>query len=225
MPRRSPGRCRSRPPRRQALTARVDALARAGLAEAYREPDKAARHDKVDAVRQQMAETLAAEGLDAEKAKAAVPRSGSRHRPQRHPRHRHAHRRPRHQDGAADHRRGRRAAARARFGAVHPRRDAGVLRRHARHRAGRADHRRARGRVPRALHAALQFPAVFGGRGRPHGLAGPPRDRPRQAGLARDPSAAAGEGEVPLHAARRLRDHRDRTARPRWRRCAAPRWR
>ena len=80
----------------QALKARVDALARAGLAEAYREPDKGARHDKVDAVRAQMIEALAAEGLDAEKAKVAVPRPGSRRRPQRHPRHRHAHRRPRH---------------------------------------------------------------------------------------------------------------------------------
>ena len=58
-------------PEELALKARVDVLARAGLAEAYREPDKAARHDKVDAVRQQMAETLANEGLDPENAKAA----------------------------------------------------------------------------------------------------------------------------------------------------------
>ena len=124
---------------------------------------------------------------------------------------------------AADHRRGRHPAARARLRAVHPRRDPGVLRRHARHRPGRADHRRARGRVPRALHAALQFPAVFGGRGRPHGLAGPARGRPRQARLAGDPSAAAGEGQVPLHAARRLRDHRKQRQSPRWPRCAAAR--
>ena len=34
---------------------------------------------------------------------------------------------------------------------------------------------------------------------------------------------AAGEGRIPLHDPRRLRDHRVRTARPRWRRCAAPR--
>jgi polyribonucleotide nucleotidyltransferase len=54
----------------QALKTRIDALARAGLAEAYREPDKAARHNKVDAVRSQMAEAIAAEGLDKEKAKA-----------------------------------------------------------------------------------------------------------------------------------------------------------
>ena len=32
-------------------------------------------------------------------------------------------------------------------------------------------------------------------------------------------------GRVPLHAPRRLGDHRDRTARRRWRRCAARRWR
>jgi polyribonucleotide nucleotidyltransferase len=54
----------------QALKTRVDALARTGLAEAYREPDKGARHNKVDAVRSQMAEAIAAEGLDTEKAKA-----------------------------------------------------------------------------------------------------------------------------------------------------------
>ena len=55
----------------KALTARVDALARAGLADAYREPDKAARHDKVDAVRKQMQEALAAEGIEPEKARHA----------------------------------------------------------------------------------------------------------------------------------------------------------
>ncbi|HVC60783.1 MAG TPA: polyribonucleotide nucleotidyltransferase [Acetobacteraceae bacterium] len=55
----------------QALTARMDALARAGLADAYREPDKGARHDKVGAVRKLAFEALAAEGLDAEKARHA----------------------------------------------------------------------------------------------------------------------------------------------------------
>ena len=147
----------------QALKARVDALARAGLAEAYREPDKGARHDKIDAVRAQMAEALGRRGPGCREGEGGLPRPGGRHRPQRHPGHRHADRRPRHEDRAADHRRGGRAAARAWLRAVHPRRDAGVLRRHARHRAGRADHRCARGRVPRALHAALQLPAVFGG--------------------------------------------------------------
>ncbi len=81
------------------------------------------------------------------------------------------------------------------------------------------------GTYKEALPAALQLPALLGRRDRPHGLARPPRDRPRQARLARDPSDAAGEGRVPLHDPRRLGDHRVRTARPRWRRSAAPRWR
>ncbi|HEY7576617.1 MAG TPA: polyribonucleotide nucleotidyltransferase [Acetobacteraceae bacterium] len=54
----------------QALKARVDALARAGLTEAYREPAKEARHDKVDAVRARLGEALAAEGADVEQAKS-----------------------------------------------------------------------------------------------------------------------------------------------------------
>src|ERR1700733_12614285 len=54
-----------------ALKARVDALARAGLVEAYREPDKAARHDKVSAGRKQMQAALAAEGIEPEKARHA----------------------------------------------------------------------------------------------------------------------------------------------------------
>ncbi len=53
----------------QVLKSRVDTLARDGLAEAYREPDKGTRHDKVDAVRGRLVETLTAEGLDAERAK------------------------------------------------------------------------------------------------------------------------------------------------------------
>ena len=81
-------------------------------------------------------------------------------------------------------------------------------RRHARHRPGRADHRRARRRIPRELHAALQFPALFDRRSRPHGVARAARDRPRQARLARGAPAAAVQGELPLHDPRRLRDHR-----------------
>jgi polyribonucleotide nucleotidyltransferase len=54
----------------QALKARVDALARAGLGDAYHEPAKEARHVKVDAVRDQTLATLAAEGADAEQAKS-----------------------------------------------------------------------------------------------------------------------------------------------------------
>ncbi len=53
----------------------------------------------------------------------------------------------------------------------------------------------------------------------------PARDRPWQARLARHPSDAADSGGVPLHDPRRFRDHRVRTARPRWPRSAARRWR
>ena len=67
------------------------------------------------------------------------------------------------------------------------------------------------------------FPPYSVGEDGPHGFARPPRDRPRQARLARHPSDAAGAGRVPLHDPRRLGDHRVRTARRRWRPCAAPR--
>ena len=149
------------------------------------------------------------------------PRGG--HGAQRHPRHRHAHRRARHPDSPADHRRGRRAAARARQRAVHPRRDAGIVRRDPGHRAGRADRRCARRRISRALHAALQLPALLGGRGRADGQPWPARDRPRQARLAGGASAAAEQGGVSLHDARGERDHREQRLRPRWRPSAAPR--
>src|SRR6516164_912837 len=56
------------------LTTRVDALARGGLAEAYREPDKGARHDRVDAVRTQTTEALSAAGLNLDKAKTIFHR-------------------------------------------------------------------------------------------------------------------------------------------------------
>jgi polyribonucleotide nucleotidyltransferase len=51
------------------LTARVDALARPGLIEAYKEAQKAVRQDKVSAAKKAAAVALAAEGLDPEKAK------------------------------------------------------------------------------------------------------------------------------------------------------------
>ena len=128
-------------------------------------------------------------------------------------------------DRPPDRLRGRRPAAHPRLGAVHPRRDAGAGRRHARHRRGRADDRRAGGHLQGDLHAALQLPALLGRRDRPHGLARPPRDRPRQARLARHPPDAAGAAtSSPTRSASSPRSP-SRTARPRWRRCAAPRWR
>ena len=67
------------------------------------------------------------------------------------------------------------------------------------------------------------FPPYSVGEAGRMGSPGPPRGRPRQAGLAGDPSAAAGEGQVPLHAARGLARSPKATAVPRWRRYAAAR--
>ena len=69
------------------------------------------------------------------------------------------------------------------------------------------------------------FPALFGRRDRPHGIARPARNRARQARLARHSPDAADRGRISLHHPRRLGDHRVRTARRRWRRCADRRWR
>ena len=120
----------------------------------------------------------------------------------------HPHRRPRPQDRAPDRGGSRHPAARARLGAVHPRRDAGAGGGDARHRRGRAVHRQPGRHLQGALPAALQLPSLLGGRDRPHGLAGPSRDRPRQARLARDPPDAADRGRVPLHDPHRVGDHR-----------------
>ncbi len=51
------------------LAARVDALARAGITEAYKEPIKQTRQDKVGAAKKAAAAALTAEGLEADKAK------------------------------------------------------------------------------------------------------------------------------------------------------------
>ncbi len=53
----------------KALAARVDALARSALTEAYREPLKQVRQDKVAAVKKETAAALTAEGLDAAAAR------------------------------------------------------------------------------------------------------------------------------------------------------------
>jgi polyribonucleotide nucleotidyltransferase len=53
----------------RALRSRLDVLAHAALAEAYREPQKLVRQDKVAAAKKAACAALAAEGLDVEKAK------------------------------------------------------------------------------------------------------------------------------------------------------------
>src|ERR1700761_8636046 len=56
----------------QALAARVDALGRAAIAEAYQEKVKQARYEKVGAAKKAVTEALAAEGLDTAKAGALL---------------------------------------------------------------------------------------------------------------------------------------------------------
>ena len=53
----------------RSLAARVDVLARAPLAEAYREQQKQARHERIETAKKAAAEALAAEGLEADRAK------------------------------------------------------------------------------------------------------------------------------------------------------------
>ena len=188
-------------------------IVEADLRDAYKITDKQERYAAVDAVKAKVKAAFAPQGdesaeVDGRAGRHRVQGTPGQDRPLEHPRHRLAHRRPRPEDGPPDRLGSRRPAAHPRLGAVHPRRDAGAGRRHARHRRGRAVCRRADRHVQGELPAPLQLPALFGRRDRPHGFAGPPRDRPRQARLARHPSDAAGRRAVPLHAARRLRDHR-----------------
>ncbi len=77
-----------------------------------------------------------------------------------------------------------RAAAHARVGRVHARRDPGARHLHARHRRGRAEDRELRRRDVEELHAPLQLPAVLGRRGRVPARPGTPRSRTRRAGRA-----------------------------------------
>ena len=208
----------------QALKARVDALARAGLAEAYREPDKGARHDKVDAVRAQMVEALTAEGLDAGEG---AGRCSTTWKPT---------------SSATPSSTPACASTAATPSTVRPIiAEVGVLPR------AHGSALFTRGETQAFCVATLgtgqdeqiidalegeyrehfmlhyNFPPYSVGEAGRMGSPGPARGRPRQAGLAGDPSAAAGEGQVPLHAARRLRDHRKQRLVPRWRRCAAAR--
>ena len=204
-------------------------IAEADLRAAYKITVKQERYAAVDAVKAKVMTALFPEGaeprFDKEKVGVGLQGPAGQDRPLEHPRHRQPHRRPRPEDRPPDRLRGRRPAAHPRLGALHPRRDAGAGRRHARHRRGRADDRQPGGHLQGDLHAALQLPALLGRRGRPHGLARPPRDRPRQARLARHPPDAAGERtSSPTRSASSPRSP-SRTARPRWRPSAAPRWR
>ena len=78
-----------------------------------------------------------------------------------------------------------RAAAHARVGDLHPRRNPGAGDHHAGHRRRHAAAGGLRGRSQEALHAALQLSAVLGGRSCVPARSRPPRDRARRAGRAR----------------------------------------
>ncbi len=201
----------------------------ADLRAAYSITQKQERYAAVDAVKAKVKAALLPEGGDAkftgEQVAEAFHERPGQGRALEHSRPQAPHRRPRPDDGATDPRPGRRAAAHPRLGFVHARRDAGPGGRDARHRRGRAIRRLARGNVQGALPAPLQLPSLFRRRDRPHGRPRPARNRARQARLARRPPDAADRRRVPLYDPRRLRDHRVRTARPRWRRSAVLRWR
>ena len=154
-----------------------------------------------------------------------VPQRSGQGRALEHSRPQAPHRRARSDHRAPDPGRGRGAAPHPRLRFVHARRNAGARRRDAGHGRGRAICQFAGRDLQGAVPAPLQLPALFGRRDRPHGLARPARNRPRQARLARHSPDAADRGRVSLHDPRRLGDHRVRTAHRRWRRCAARRWR
>ena len=191
-----------------ALAARVDALGRAGIAEAYQEKVKQARYEKVGAAKKAAAAALAAEGLDPEKAKGlfhdleadvvrnAILDTGMRI------------------DGR-DTRTVRPIIA-----------EVGILpRAHGSALFTRGETQAfcvatlGTGQDEQVVDALLgeyrenfmlhyNFPPYSVGEAGRMGSPGPARSRPRQAGVARGASAAAVEGQVPLHHARGLRDHR-----------------
>ena len=136
-----------------------------------------------------------------------------------------AHRRPRHQDHPADLGRGRRAAARPRLGAVHPRRDPGLVVTT----LGTGEDEQIidalEGEYRAELHAALQFPALFDRRSRsawarPAGAKSATASSPG----ARSTRCCRRRRASPTPSASSRRSP-NRTAPPRWRPCAARRCR
>ena len=205
------------------LYAKAKAAGEAGMRAAFAIRDKQERH----------AADRRGQGGDPRRAhrggaRASRPRRGDqeariRGGAARHPERRPAHRRARPCHRAPDRGRGGGAAPHPRLVALHPRRDPGAGRHHARHRRRRADDRRAARHLALQLPPALQLPALFRRRGRPHGLARAPRDRPRQARLAgacRRCCRRRPTSPTPSASSRRSPS---RTARRRWRRSAAPR--
>ena len=108
----------------------------------------------------------------------------------------------------ADRVRGRRLAADARLGSLHPRPDADPVAADAGHRQGGSAHRRPLAGERPALHAPLQLPALLGRGDGLHARPEAARHRPRRAraaGARADDPVARG---VPVHDPDRLRDAR-----------------
>ena len=82
---------------------------------------------------------------------------------------------------------------------------------------------RCQGTYKEAFMLHYNFPPFSVGETGRIGAPGPPRDRPRQARLARDPPDAAGRRTSSPTPSASSRRSPSRTARRRWRRCAAPR--
>jgi polyribonucleotide nucleotidyltransferase len=108
----------------EALEKEMLGIVEQDLRKAYSIPVKQDRYAAVGAVKQKVLDQFFQEGVEPRFEKLRVldvQGSRSQDRALEHSGHRQAHRRPRPEHGSSDRRRSRRAAARSRFGAVHPR--------------------------------------------------------------------------------------------------------
>ena len=136
-----------------------------------------------------------------------------------------AHRQPRlHRDPSHLHRAGS-PAPRPRLRRLYPRRNPVAVDRHPglRGRRPEAGHTERR-RVQEKIHAALQFPAVLGGRGQLPPRSRPPRDRPRQPGRKGPEQDHPGQRHASPIPSASFPTSWNRTVPPRWPPSAAARW-
>ena len=141
-----------------------------------------ASSSRIDSRRRSAAQGRSEGDLQRAQGKGAARRSAREGR---------ASRRPQVRRDPADLVRSRRAAPRSRLGCVYARRDAGARHRDARHVGRPAEDRNGRGRGLPPVHAALQLPAVLGGRSAVPARTRPARSRPRRACRARAAAGAA----------------------------------
>jgi hypothetical protein len=162
------------------------------LGEAYRITDKAERYARVGEIREACVAALAVEGgPERRRGQGLLQEGREEHRAQAHPRRRGAYRRSRHAAPCVPSPAKSTSCPRPTARPVHARRDPGHRRGDAGLDPRRADHRRPRRRASRSLHAALQLPALLGGRGRSYRLYRPSRSRPRPPGAPRPGRGAA----------------------------------